>query len=85
MSMRAETLEVLRKKAAALLGMSPEQKAALSMYTRFIEDLNCKSVTFVQLSAALEDEFEIEIAYQVITAWKTFGDAADYVASMLGE
>ena len=40
---------------------------------------------YPQLSAALEDEFEIEIPYQYISAWRTFGDAADYIATTLGE
>ena len=85
MSIRDEVIELLRNRSAALFGLDAEKKASLSAQTRFIEDLNCKSVSFVQLSAALEDEFEIEIAYQYITGWKTFGDAADYIATTLGE
>lgn len=85
MTIREEVVELLRNRSAALFGLNADKKAALNAQTRFIEDLNCKSVNFVQLSAALEDEFEIEIAYQYITAWRTFGDAADYIATTLGE
>lgn len=85
MTIREEVVELLRNRSAALFGLDAEKKAALNAQTRFMEDLNCKSVSFVQLSAALEDEFEIEIPYQYISAWKTFGDAADYIATTLGE
>ena len=85
MTIREEVVELLRNRSAALFGLDAEKRAALNAQTRFMEDLNCKSVNFVQLSAALEDEFEIEIAYQYITGWRTFGDAADYIAATLGE
>lgn len=85
MTIKEEVIEVLRNKTAALYGLDEEKKAALGPQTRYIEDLNCTSVKFVQLSCELEDAFEVEVAYQVITSWKTFGDAADYIANLLGE
>lgn len=85
MTIREEALQVLCDKAAKLFGLDEAKKAALSRDTEFVKDLNCTSVNFVQMSAALEDEFEIEINFQVIINWKNFGEACDYVAGELGE
>jgi acyl carrier protein len=82
MAIREEAVELLVKKAAVLFGKDP---ASLGADTRFIEDLQAKSVNFVQLSAALEEEYEVEVPYMEFRKKKTFGEAADYIAKMFGE
>jgi acyl carrier protein len=42
-------------------------------------------VNFVQLSAALEEQFEVEVPYMEFRRKATFGEAADYVAQIFGE
>jgi acyl carrier protein len=82
MSVRSEAIEILRQKAANLFGVEIE---SLNENTRFGEDLKCKSVNYVQLSAALEDEFEVELPFMKFQEMKTFGEAAEFIARELGE
>ena len=79
---RDEVIEILKNKAAALFGLDPE---TLGEDTRFEEDLHCKSVNIVQFSAALEDEYDVEVPYMEFSRKKTFGEAGDYIAAMFGE
>lgn len=51
----------------------------LSRDTRFVEDLNAKSVNFAQLIAVLEDEFKIAIPFMEARRRKTIGEAIDFV------
>ena len=81
MTIREEAVEILRKKAAALFGIDA---ITLNENTRFIEDLNCKSINMVQLCGTLEDEFEVEIPFAAFENIKTFGDAGDYIDRALG-
>ena len=82
MSIREEVIEALSKKAASLFGLDA---AELGADVRFIEDLNAKSVDMVKFSALLEDIFEVEVPFMDFVKNRTFGDAAAYIAGMLGE
>ena len=82
MTVKEEVVELLRNKAAALFGVDA---AELDENTRFIEDLGCKSINMVQLSAALEDEFEVEIPFAAFKDFITFGDVGDFIDRALGE
>lgn len=82
MSIREEVIEALSKKAANLFGVDP---ASLSSDTRFIEDLDAKSVDFVKMSALLEAIYEVEVPYMEFAKMKTFGEAAAFIAQMFGE
>ncbi len=79
---RDEVIEILAKKAAALFGVDA---STLDENTRFIEDLNCKSTNFVQFSAVLEDEYDVEVPYMEFRKLATFGEAGDYIGEMFGE
>jgi acyl carrier protein len=81
MTIREEVVEILEKKAAALFQIDA---AALSENTRFEEDLHCKSTNYVQFTAALEDEYEIEVPYMAFRRNKTLGEAGDYIEKLLG-
>lgn len=82
MSIREEVIEALCKKAATLFGKDP---ASLGPETRFIEDLQAKSVDMVKFSALLEDVYEVEVPFMEFVKKLTFDDAAKYIAEMLGE
>ena len=82
MSVYDEAMETLCKKAAALFAADA---GSLGPDTRFVEDLGAKSVDIVKFTAILEDVFEVEVPYMEFAKKKTFGEAARYVASMLGE
>lgn len=79
MSLKEEAVEVLCKKANKLFGVD---SSTLNENTTF-EELNCKSQNMVQFSAALEDEFEIEVPYMEIAKKKTFGEIAEWIESQL--
>ena len=76
MTIQEETLQTLCKKASTLFGGDP---TSYSASTRFKEDLHCKSVNYVQLSAALEDVFDMEVPYMEFIKLETFGDAAEFM------
>jgi acyl carrier protein len=82
MSIKDEALGILKAKAAQIY---KRDKDTLGEATSFKDDLEATSVDFVQLSAALEDEFEIEIPFMEFRQKETFGEAAAWVAGMLGE
>ena len=51
--------------------------------TRFIEDLYAKSLNIIELTAVLENEFDIEIPAHEARKNKTVGQAVDLVARLL--
>ena len=53
--------------------------------TQLIADLGAKSVNLVRIIGVLEDEFDVEINFMAFRRNKTFGDAADFVAELVGE
>ena len=54
----------------------------LSDSTQFIADLGAKSVNFVRIIAALEDEFDLEIPFMEFRRKKTIGEAIDYIVQL---
>ena len=51
--------------------------------SRFVEDLGAESVQSVELIAAFEEEFDIEMNEQAALDVKTVGGAVQFVASHL--
>jgi acyl carrier protein len=56
--------------------------ADLSDSTELIADLGAKSVNFVRIIAALEDEYDLEINFVEFRKQKSIGEAIDYVAQL---
>jgi len=80
MTIREEVIDALVKKATQLFGAGnygPE--------TRFVEDLQVKSVDMVKFAALLEDIYEVEVPFMEITQKQTFADAAAFIGQMFGE
>jgi acyl carrier protein len=77
--MRDEILAMIIEKAADIYKTDPSQYSA---ETRFIEDYNAKSMDIVKIMGVLEDEFGFDLNFMEFRRKKTFGEAADYVASV---
>lgn len=60
------------------------QAGQVTRATRFVEDLDAKSVNYVQLIAVLDDAFGIDIPFMELRRRATVGDAIDYVVGLIG-
>jgi acyl carrier protein len=76
----SEVLGKIIERAAELYKVDPGQYSA---ETRFVEDLKAKSVNYVQIISVLEEEFDVQIPFMEFRRKKTFGEAAEYVASLI--
>ena len=75
-------LEKLRSLIADQLGVDSSN---ITMDTNFEEDLGVDSLDIVELSMALEEEFDIgEIDEEDLAGLKTVGDCVRYLSSKLG-
>lgn len=54
----------------------------LSRDTRFIEDLQAKSINIVEIIAELQNELEIEISMAKLRRKQTIGEVIDFVVSL---
>lgn len=77
---KKEVVQLLIDTCTMLLGTDP---ATLSADTRLEEDLHCTSVHLVQMSSALENEYEVEVPFMAIKRCKTFAEVADFVDQAL--
>ena len=50
---------------------------------RFVEDLGAESIQSIELIAAFEEEFDIEMDEDAAVAVKTVGGAVDFIEKML--
>lgn len=55
----------------------------LTLETSLKDDLNLDSLSAVEISMALEDEFEIEITEDDAETFKTLGDIVDFLHNNL--
>jgi len=62
--------------AAQIGGVSPAQ---VTLESNFVNDLSYDSLEDVELAMAIEDEFEISIADEDLTQFKTVGDVVDHL------
>ncbi|MCD6536109.1 MAG: acyl carrier protein [Thaumarchaeota archaeon] len=72
--------EKVRRIIAEQFGLKPEE---LRDDMTFAEDLMAESVDIVELIAALEDEFGIEIPEEEAQQNKTVGEAIEYMKKKL--
>lgn len=78
----SDTMERVQKVAAELLKLDPGAARADS---RFVEDLGAESVQSIELVAAFEEEFDIEMDEDAALAVKTVGDAVAFIDEVLKE
>ena len=50
---------------------------------RFVEDLGAESIQSVELLAAFEEEFDIEMDEEAALGVKTVGNAVEFISDML--
>ncbi|MBN2403452.1 MAG: acyl carrier protein [Spirochaetes bacterium] len=80
MELKEEILNKIISRAAELFKKKPEE---LNANTNFEADLKAKSVNIVQILTVLEAEYDVELNYMEFKRKKTFGEAAEFVASLL--
>lgn len=71
-----------RKVIAQLLKVAPER---VTPQAHFVRDLGMESVRFVELLAALEEEFDVEIDEDKAQSNDTVGKATAYIAELVGK
>lgn len=79
---REEVFELIKKKILELHPELPE--SAVTMDSRFKDDLKIKSVDVVRITAALEDEYDVEVAFGAFNRCETLSAAADYMSEITG-
>jgi acyl carrier protein len=72
----SDTLERIRQVAADLLKID---KNTIKETSKFIEDLGAESVQSIELVAAFEEEFDIEMNEDEALGVKTVGDAVKFI------
>jgi len=82
MELQQEILERIIQRAAQVFKKDP---AELNAKTDFVADLRAKSVNLVQIITVLGDEYDVEIPFMEFRRKKTLGEAAAYVAQLLGQ
>lgn len=61
------------------------EPARVAHDSRFVEDLGASSMESLELVAAFEEEFDIDMDEQAALAVKTVGDAVAFIQKILGE
>ena len=80
--MSNDIVERVKKVTAALLKVD-ESKVDES--SRFVEDLGAASIQSIELVAAYEEEFDIDMDQDEALAVKTVGDAVRFITQVVAE
>ena len=76
------TLDRIKNVAAELLKIETSRVQETS---RFVEDLGADSMQSIELVAAFEEEFDIEMDEDAALGVKTVGDAVGFIDRVLAE
>lgn len=82
MELKEEILEKIIARASQIFKKAPEE---LKAETSFVDDLKAKSVNYVQIITILADTFDVDIPFMEFRRKKTLGEAAAFVAQLMGE
>lgn len=82
MELKEQVLEKMVERASQIFKKAPGE---LTGETKFVDDLKAKSVNYVQIITILADTFDVDIPFMEFRRKKTLGEAASYVAQLLGE
>lgn len=78
----SNTLERVKRVTAELLKVDP---AKVKDNSRFVEDLGAESIQSIELVAAFEEEFDIEMDEDAALAVKSVADATKFIDNVLAE
>jgi acyl carrier protein len=78
----SDTMERVKKVTAELLKIDA---GSISETSRFVEDLGAESVQSIELVAAFEEEFEVEMDEDAALSVKNVGDAARFIDEALAQ
>ena len=76
------TLERVKKVTAEVLKVDIN---SINEDSRFVEDLGAESIQSIELVAAFEEEFDIEMDEDAALAVKSIGDAVKFIDNVLGQ
>lgn len=76
----SDTCDRVKTVTAQLLKIDP---ARIAPSSRFVEDLGAESMQSVELVAALEEAFDVEMSEETALKIKTVGDAARFIDRLL--
>lgn len=76
----ASGLERVKSATADLLKLDA---SAIKETSRFVEDLGASSIQSIELVAALEEEFDIEMDEDEALGIKTIADAAEFIEKVM--
>jgi acyl carrier protein len=74
--------EKMIKIISGVLGIDPE---SITMEANFVEDFGVESVDTIEMIAAAEEEFDIDIPLEDAEKNTTVGKTIDYLKERLGE
>ena len=77
----SDTADRVKKVVAEVLKVDPSR---VTDEARFVEDLGASSMESVELIAAFEEEFDIDIDEQAALGVKTVGHAVTFIEELLG-
>jgi acyl carrier protein len=78
----SDTLERIKKVTAQVLKTDP---ANIQDSSRFVEDLGAESIQSIELVAAFEEEFDIEMDEDAALSVKSVKAAADFIDKVIAE
>jgi acyl carrier protein len=76
----SDTLERIKQVTADLLKI---EKSSITENSKFVDDLGAESVQSIELVAAFEEEFDIEMNEDEALGVKTVGDAVRFIDAIL--
>lgn len=78
----SKTIDRIKKVTAELLKIDAGK---ITEKSRFVEDLGAESIQSVELVAAFEEEFDIEMDEDAALGVKTVGDAVRFIDKVMAE
>ena len=66
-------------------GVLKVDEATISESSRFVQDLGAASIQSIELVAAFEEEFDIEMDQDEALAVKSVGDAVEFITKVIAE
>ncbi len=78
----SDTLTRVKKVTAELIGIDESQ---IEVTARFVEDLGAESIQSIELVAAFEEEFDIEMDEDAALAVTNVGDAVEFIEKVISK